>query len=93
MQKQCQDCHRPGTTAPFALISYDDAKANAEMIAEVVREQRMPPCYSSNEQDGQIVNRRELTPAERDTIISWVQTGAAEGDPAKAPAAAHVFDR
>lgn len=86
LQKQCQECHRSGTTAPFALISYADAKANAEMIAEVVREQRMPPCYSSKEQEGQIVNRRELTPAERDTIISWVQTGAVEGDPAKAPA-------
>lgn len=86
MQKHCQDCHHPGTTAPFGLINYEDAKSNAEMIAEVVREQRMPPCYSSKEQEGEIVNRREMTPQERDTIISWVQTGAEQGDPSKAPA-------
>jgi hypothetical protein len=56
------------------------------MIAEVVREQRMPPCYSSNEQSEQIVNRREMSPQDRDTVISWVQSGAALGDPAKLPA-------
>lgn len=85
MQTHCQDCHRPNTSAPFSLINYEDARANAEMIAEVVREQRMPPCYSSREQEGQIVNRREMTPRERDTIISWALSGAELGDPAKLP--------
>ncbi|MBL9125652.1 MAG: redoxin family protein [Planctomycetaceae bacterium] len=85
-QQHCQECHRPGNTAPFALLSYADAQANAEMIAEVVHEQRMPPCYASREQEGQIVNRRELTAVERATIIAWARGGAPEGDPAKAPA-------
>ncbi|MCA1685596.1 MAG: hypothetical protein LC745_06340, partial [Planctomycetia bacterium] len=23
LQKQCQDCHRPGEVAPFGLLTYD----------------------------------------------------------------------
>ena len=46
LQKRCQRCHHAGTPAPFALITYDEAKDHAEMIAEVVREERMPPWYA-----------------------------------------------
>ncbi len=37
-QDHCQNCHHDGTAAPFALVSYDDAKAQGEMLAEVVRD-------------------------------------------------------
>jgi mono/diheme cytochrome c family protein len=85
IKKHCQECHRPNTTAPFALLTYDDVKANGETIAEVVDEQRMPPCFASNEQTD-IVNRRMLTREERETVIAWVKSGMAPGDLAKAPA-------
>ncbi|MBX9789847.1 MAG: redoxin family protein [Pirellulales bacterium] len=84
MKKHCQECHQPNTTAPFALLSYDDVKNNGEMIAEVVREQRMPPCYASDEQ-AEIVNRKEMTPEERDQVIAWVRGGMPLGDPSKLP--------
>ena len=35
LQERCQSCHRPGQVAPFALLSYDDARRHAAMIAEV----------------------------------------------------------
>ncbi len=46
LQKRCQRCHHAGTPAPFALTTYDEAKDHAEMVAEVVREERMPPWYA-----------------------------------------------
>ncbi len=84
LQKHCQECHRPGTTAPFSLISYTDAVDHAEMIAEVVREQRMPPLYSSREH-GHFINRRELSADERNLVLNWVRGGRAMGDESKLP--------
>src|SRR6266566_4368020 len=43
LQKNCQDCHRPGQIGPMSLLSYDDAHAWSETIREVVQERRMPP--------------------------------------------------
>jgi thiol-disulfide isomerase/thioredoxin len=84
MQKHCQDCHHTGGSAPFALMSYDDAAANAEMIAEVVKERRMPPMYASL-QHGDFTNLRLLTSEERTMLIGWVAEGKPLGDPAKMP--------
>ena len=39
-------CHHAGTPAPFALTTYDEVKDHAEMVAEVLRDQRMPPWYA-----------------------------------------------
>lgn len=84
LKQHCQECHRANTTAPFSLTSYEDAQSNAEMIAEVVREQRMPPCYASEEQT-EIVNRHVMTPQERETVLAWIRSGMAPGDLSKAP--------
>ena len=40
---QVVNCHRQGQIAPFALGDYGSVKGWGEMIAEVVREERMPP--------------------------------------------------
>jgi len=84
MQKNCQDCHHEGTTAPFSLTDYKDASNYAEMIAEVVAERRMPPCYSS-EEHGHFINRRSMSLDEVTTVQQWVKAGAPQGDPSKAP--------
>lgn len=85
LQNRCEMCHRPNSTGPFNLLTYDDAVSHAEMIAEVVREQRMPPCYASIEQAAEIVNRQELTAQERDLVIAWCRGDRAAGDLSKAP--------
>lgn len=84
MRQYCQECHREGTTAPFTLLGYDDADANAEMIAEVVREQRMPPLYAS-EQHGHFSNRVEMKPEEIELVLAWVNSGREKGDLSKLP--------
>lgn len=84
MQKYCVDCHRENTPAPFSLTTYEEVEGYAEMIAEVVREQRMPPLYSSAEH-GEFSNRVELTPEERATVIAWATGDRELGDVAKLP--------
>jgi mono/diheme cytochrome c family protein len=85
VRKHCVACHRPGAVAPFALTSYDAVASRAEMIAEVVDEQRMPPWYGSTSHD-QFANRRSLTPDERAIVGHWVATGKERGDESKLPA-------
>ena len=85
LQKHCQDCHHADAPeAPFALSSYQDAVNHAEMIAEVVAEQRMPPWYGSK-QHGDFTNYRGMNADERAVIANWVRANCPQGDPSKAP--------
>jgi thiol-disulfide isomerase/thioredoxin/mono/diheme cytochrome c family protein len=83
--KHCADCHRPGAEAPFSLATFEQAKARGKMIAEVVREGRMPPWFAAPGH-GPFVNKRGLTAAERELVLQWVEGGTAPGDLTKAPA-------
>ena len=42
-QKKCQTCHREGQIGPFPLVTFDEVRSHALMIAEVVEDRRMPP--------------------------------------------------
>lgn len=82
VKQHCQNCHQPGTSAPFSLLTYDDVAGNAEMIAEVVQQQRMPPWYASTEH-GSFTNARVMPSADRDKLIDWVRSGAPRGEGAE----------
>jgi hypothetical protein len=84
VQDRCQSCHRAGQIAPFPLLSYDDARRHAAMIAEVVEDRRMPPWHA-DPRHGRFRNDRHLTPRERETLLAWVEQGAPLGDPAALP--------
>jgi hypothetical protein len=84
LQSHCQNCHHDGTAAPFALLSYDDAKSQGEMLAEVVRDARMPPWYA-NKEFGHFQNDPSLTQHERNLVQAWVSAGMPKGDASKAP--------
>lgn len=84
IQHRCQACHRPDQEAPFALLSYEDARSRATNIAEVVAERRMPPWHA-DPRFGHFSNDRSLTPRERATLLAWVEQGAPAGDLAHAP--------
>jgi thiol-disulfide isomerase/thioredoxin len=84
LRKHCQECHRPGTAAPFALVTYKQVAARADAVAEAVADQRMPPWYASPEH-GTFTNKRGLSADERDTLLRWVRTGMARGDDSKLP--------
>ena len=86
LQNKCQNCHRPGQSAPFSLLTYDDAKRRSAGIAEVVDDRRMPPWHA-DPRHGTFSNDRSLSPKERATLLAWVEQGTPLGDPAKVPAA------
>ncbi len=79
LKKQCIECHAPGRVAPFALMTYEQAKARASVLAEVVQEERMPPWYAHPEH-GKFINQRKLTGEEKQTILNWVKQGRPGGD-------------
>src|SRR5947208_10875894 len=41
--RNCTPCHRPGESAPFSLLTYDDVKRHAAQIAVVTKRRYMPP--------------------------------------------------
>jgi mono/diheme cytochrome c family protein len=83
-QNRCVECHREGEIAPFALTDYSEVFGWAEMIEEVVREQRMPPWHA-NPKHGTFRNDVRLSDRERDLIDRWVKAGAPEGDRSELP--------
>jgi hypothetical protein len=84
LKAHCQECHRPGTVAPFSLQAYEQVKTRAKTVAEVVTDGRMPPWHAAPEHE--FVNRRGLSTDERDTLLSWLRsTDKPRGDDAAAP--------
>jgi peroxiredoxin/mono/diheme cytochrome c family protein len=84
LQNKCQTCHRPGQVGPFSLLTYDDARKHSAMIHEVLDQRRMPPWHA-DPRYGHFVNDRSLTPAERATLMAWVDQGSPLGDPGRLP--------
>lgn len=83
-QRHCQECHRVGGSAPFALVEYVDAAGWAATIAEVVAARRMPPWHADRT-IGRFANDRSLDDVTLAAIVAWANGGAPAGDPAKAP--------
>jgi len=77
--QHCVTCHRPGQIGPFTLTSYEDASGWAEMIGEVVAEQRMPPWHA-DPKHGKFSNDARLSDGDKQLIARWVAAGAPEGD-------------
>lgn len=90
LQSNCVECHRPNGGSPLYLTNYEEVSQNAEMIAEVVAERRMPPWFASRDQH--FANERGLSAKERETIVAWVKAGRKEGDAKNAPPAREFND-
>jgi hypothetical protein len=76
---KCAACHRPGEVAPFSLLTYNDTIGWAEMIREVVSNNRMPPWHA-NPRHGKFSNDRSLTPAEKALLLRWIDAGSPAGN-------------
>lgn len=85
LQRNCQDCHRPGQVAPFALLTYDQAKKRATDLVQVTSERIMPPWPASTTYGGPFHDQRILDAAAIASIRAWVDGGCVEGNPTDAP--------
>jgi Copper type II ascorbate-dependent monooxygenase, C-terminal domain len=86
LQSRCQGCHRAGEAAPMPLVTFQDARPWAKAIRAAVVGGKMPPWHA-DPRYGKFSNDLSLTPAEKETLIAWVDGGAREGNPADAPKA------
>jgi len=85
LQQNCQRCHREGNIGPFVLSEYEDVANWAETIREAVVEHRMPP-WKADPAHGEFANDMSLSEAQYQTLVTWVDEGSPEGNPAEAPA-------
>lgn len=86
LQQHCQECHRPGGGAPFALAEYPHVYQRRHKILESVEKRRMPPWKAASGY-GDLAGERRMSAEEMATITRWVAAGAPEGDPRDLPPA------
>src|SRR5215470_4724024 len=91
LQKQCQNCHRPGEVAPMSFLSYKETRPWASAIKSAVLTNKMPPWFA-DPSVGHFSNERRLTATERATLVAWVESGAPEGDDKDRPAPVEFAD-
>ena len=85
VQERCLECHRPDQVAPFSLTTYEQARPWAKAIKQQVASRKMPP-YPGNPGAIAFHGDMNLSQAEIDTFVSWVDQGAALGNKNDLPA-------
>lgn len=86
LNKRCVECHRPGEAAPMTFQSFKEVRPWAKAIKGAVLAKKMPP-WLADPNHGRFANDRRLAQSEIDTIVSWADNGAPEGDPKDLPPA------
>ena len=72
IQENCTVCHNPSGIAPFALMTYEDARRYSRRIKEAVQDRVMPPYYY--DADVGIQDLKEdwrLSNEDINTIVAW----------------------
>jgi hypothetical protein len=91
LQAKCQSCHEPGSIAPMSLITFQDVRPWAKSIRQRVSMRQMPPWHIDKSVGVQkFKNDLSLTDDQIATIVSWIDQGASEGNPADLPPARPV---
>jgi hypothetical protein len=85
LQKNCQECHRPGAIAPMSFMTYQETRPYARAIAKAVVTRSMPPWFA-DPTIGHFKNAKVLSDAEITAITGWAEKGALEGDAKDKPA-------
>ena len=85
LQKQCQECHRPGEIAPMSFLSYQETRPWAKAIKEAVLTKKMPPWFAEGGHRA-LAHERALSKEDIDTLVAWSNNGAPEGDAKDKPA-------
>src|SRR5438034_11556732 len=86
LQSKCQACHQPNSIAPMSLISYEETRPWARSIKTRVAARQMPPWHIDRSVGVQkFKNDMSLSDDQINTIVSWVDQGAPQGDPKDLP--------
>ena len=82
--KNCTSCHRPGSDAPFDLITYQDIIKRSKLIAKVTGNRFMPP-YPADPSYTHFIDEKVLTDTEIQLIHDWVEEDTPFGDSTRLP--------
>ncbi len=85
LQKNCQECHRPGAIAPMSFLTFQETRPYARAIAKAVVSKTMPPWFA-DPAVGHFKNAKVLSGDEIASIATWAEKGAAEGNAKDRPA-------
>jgi hypothetical protein len=85
IDSRCGGCHVDGDIAPFSLTTYPEVVAVAPILPFSIEQGTMPP-WPPGEGCNDYRHVRSLDPAERELLLTWLDEGAPEGDPADEPA-------
>jgi hypothetical protein len=91
LQKNCQNCHRPGEAGPMSFMSYESTRPAAKAIKAAVLTKKMPPWFADPKY-GHFENDRTLSQTEVTTLVSWVDAGAPAGNAKDAPKAVNFVE-
>lgn len=82
--EHCAICHRPGQSGPFPLLTYEDARKRARLIADVTSRRYMPP-WLPEPGCGEFAGKRGLSEGEIGVLRQWSSEGALEGQASDLP--------
>ena len=86
LQEKCQDCHRQGSLAPMAFLTYQETRPWAKAIKERVILRQMPPWHIDPTVGvHEFKNDMSLSDEQIKTIVRWVDAGAPLGNPKDMP--------
>ena len=77
--KHCTPCHRPGSGAPFDLLTYEDVIRRLQTIKLAVNERLMPP-WPADTNYRHFRDEKVMTKEEIDLLNTWIENGAPIGD-------------
>jgi hypothetical protein len=83
--QSCTGCHSAGSIAPFAFNSYADVYGRKDLVRAQVASRLMPP-WPPGPSCTEYADDRSLSDKDRNTLLSWLDYGAPEGNPADAKA-------
>ena len=87
----CAPCHHAGGSGPFALLTYEDVKKRAALIASVTRSRYMPP-WLPEPGHGDFAGALRLSDEQIRQIGDWVAAGSPEGPREETPAPPEFTD-
>jgi hypothetical protein len=86
-QEKCEACHRTDSIAPMSLVTYEESRPWARSIKNRVLARQMPPWHIDKTVGIQDFKYdRSLSDEQIETIVRWVDQGAAKGDSKDMPA-------
>ena len=91
LQKNCQECHRPGAIAPMSFVTFNETRPYARAIAKAVVGRTMPPWFA-DPTIGHFKNEKVLSEDDIAMFTVWAEKGAPEGNAKDKPAPVEFVD-